>query len=223
MNLGTLKTHVINRVGNDSISNVLTEFVNQVQNDISERHPFSWRETLPTTVTTIPNQAYLNTSSYLPDFGDPLDAVELSTPRKLVYSRQWDLNLLDPDYVKASPTRLGVPTNYYVDSASQRIYFYPVPDGAYQVSVRYLKSPPEISNNSASLFIPSQYHHVVASGVESLAWQLDEDLNSANAANQRYEAGIQRMIDKDNSTSDYQPIMTSNQAFVDYSDPFQEF
>jgi hypothetical protein len=56
-----------------------------------------------------------------------------------------------------------------------------------------------------------------------LAWQLDEDLNSANAANQRYEAGIQRMIDKDNSTSDYQPIMTSNQAFVDYSDPFQEF
>jgi hypothetical protein len=223
MNLGQLKTHVINRVGNDAIGNVLTEFVNQVQNDMTERYPFSWRETLPVAVTTIPNQAYINISAYLQNFGDPLDAVELSSPRKLIYSKQWDINLLDPDYVKAVPTRLGVPTNYNVDSANNRMYFYPVPNGAYQVSVRYLKSAPEISNNSASLFIPSQFHHVVASGVESFAWQLDEDLQSANAANSRYEAGIQRMIEKDNSTSDNQPIMTSDQGFVDYSSPYQEF
>lgn len=223
MNLGTLKTHVINRVGNDAIGNVLTEFVNQVQNDICERHPFSWRETLPVTVTTIPNQAYINISAYLPNFGDPLDAVELSSPRKLTYTKQWDINLLDPSYVASNPSRPGVPTNYNVDSSNNRMYFYPVPNGAYQVSVRYLKSAPEIFNNSASLFIPSQFHHVVASGVESFAWQLDEDLKSAQAANSRYEAGIQRMIEKDNSTSDYQPIMTSDQGFIDYSSPYQEF
>jgi len=222
MNLGTLKTHVVNRIGNDAISNVLTEFVNQVQYDICERHPFSWRMSLPVSLTTIPNQGYLNPSAYLPCFAEPLDALELSTPRKLIYQPVWDINLCDPEWSKSPSSRKGVPTHYNVDITNERLWLYPIPDGAYSLSVRYLKYPPEISNNSASLFIPSQYHHVVAAGVESLAWQLDEDLQSANAANQRYEAGIQRMIEKENSTSDYQPIMTSRVKFIDYSDPFLE-
>jgi hypothetical protein len=220
VNLGTLKTHIINRTGNDAISSVLTEYVNQVIYDISERHPFNWRMSLPVSLTTIPNQAYLNPSAYLPNFGDPLDALELSTPRKLVYKPIWDINLGDPYWQNAG--RKGVPTHYNVDIENQRLWLYPIPDGVYTLSVRYLKLPSEVSNASSSLFIPAQYHHVVASGVESLVWQLDEDLQSASAANQRYEAGIQRMIDKDNMTSDFQPIMTSTSGIVDYSDPFLE-
>lgn len=222
MNLGQLKTHIINRVGNDAISNVLTEFINQVQNDICGRHPFGWRKSLPISLTTIADQAYLNPSAYLPNYGEPLDALELNTPRKLIYQPVWDINLCDPEWAKSSSARKGVPTHYNIDWANERLWLYPIPNSAYSLSVRYLKFAPEISNNSASLFIPSQFHYVVAAGVESLAWQLDEDLKSANAANQRYESGIQRMIELDNGISDYQPIMTSRPQFVDYSDPFLE-
>lgn len=222
MNLGTLKTHVSNRVGNDAISNILTEFVNQVQYDICTRYPFSWRTALPVSLTTIANQKYLNPSAYLTNFADPLDAVELQTPQKLIYVPIWNIDLFDPDYRKTTPTKSGVPTHYNIDWPNERLWLYPTPDAAYDLRVRYLKYPPEISNTSSALFIPAQFHYIVAAGVESLAWQMDEDLNSARAANDRYETGIARMIELEQQIPDYQPIMNSPSQEIDYSDPFLE-
>jgi hypothetical protein len=72
------------------------------------------------------------------------------------------------------------------------------------------------------LFIPAQWHYVVASGVESLVWQMDEDLNSANASNQRYESGIARMIETEQQMPDFQPIFEGPGQIIDYSDPFLE-
>jgi hypothetical protein len=223
LNLGQLKTHVTNRTGNDAISNVLTEFVIQIQNDMCSRHLFSWRKSLPISLTAIANQNYLNPSAYFPNFGDPLDGYELSTPQKLIYIDNWDIGLLDPDYFKATPSRTGRPTHYSVDWENQRLWLYPTPNAATSLRFRYYKNPGEVSNTSASLFIPSKYHFVLAAGVESLVWQLDEDLNSAKAANDRYEAGILRMIDEENNLPDKQSSFTPPQEFVDYSDPFLEF
>ncbi|RPJ14072.1 MAG: hypothetical protein EHM30_10755 [Desulfobacteraceae bacterium] len=222
MNLGTLKTHVINRTGNDAIDSVLTQFVNQVEYDICSRYPFSWRLSLPVSLTCIPNQAYLNPSAYLPNFGDPWDAIDAQTPRKMLFIPVWDINRADPEWSKTSSTRTGVPTHYNIDWPNQRLWLYPIPDQAYPICVRYLKNPPEISNTSSSLFVPSQFHHVVAAGVESLAWQLDEDLQSSQAANTRYENGISRMIELEQQKPDYQPIFQTMENVVDYSDPFLE-
>jgi hypothetical protein len=176
---------------------------------------------LPVKLNTIPNQAYLNPSAYLTDFGEPGEALELQTPRKLIYLPLWDINMCDPNYAKGLYP--GTPTHYNVDITNQRMWLYPIPNGAIPLVVRYLKNPPEITATSASLFIPSQYHHVVVSGVESLVWQLDEDLQSSQAANTRFENGIQRMIEQDNSGSDYHATISSRAKFIDYSDPFQEF
>lgn len=222
MNLGTLKTHISNRVGNDAASSLFTEYVNQIQYDICSRYPFSWRLSLPVSLTTIPNQNYLNPSAYLTNYGDPWDAVQYSTPQKLQYIPIWDINLADPEWSKTGTTRKGVPSHYNVDWANQRLWLYPCPDAAYSIGVRYLKYAPEVSNTSSSLFIPSQYHHIVAAGVESLAWQMDEDLQSANAANTRYEAGIARMIEQEQQIPDQQSIMQTWGRPIDYSDPFQE-
>jgi len=223
LNLGTLKTHVANRTGNDAISSVLTEFANQVMYDMASRYPFSWRYSLPITVNTIANQNYINPSAYFPNFGDPLDAVEMSTPRKLIYLPTWDINLLDPAWNGSDQgIRRGVPTHYNFDFENSRLYFYPMPDRAVECKFRYLKLPSEISNTSSTLFIPARYHYVVAAGMESLVWQMDEDLNSARAANERYEAGIARMIEEQQNLPDYQPIFKSQEHFVDFSDPFLE-
>jgi len=227
MDLGTLKTHVANRTGNDSIDAVQTEFVNQIQYDICSRYPFSWRLSLPTQVTTIANQAHINPSAYLTDFSQPLDAVELKTPRKLIYIQNWDIHLIDPDYLKSSPTRKGIPTHYNIHwdttDASKRLFFYPIPESAINVKLRWVKNPPEISNTSSSLFIPAKYHYVVAAGVESMVWQLDEDLRSSQMALSRYEKGIEQMIHEEQQIPDYQPHFESQETFVDYSDPFLEF
>ena len=223
MNLGVLKTHVANRVGNDAISAVLTEMVNQIQYDMCQRYHFSWRISLPVSLTTIANQNYLNPSAYLTNFGDPWDAVELTTPKKLFYLPVWNVNLLDADYAKTTPTRVGVPTHYSVDFANSRLWLYPTPNAAYSLRIRYLKDPPEISNTSSTLFIPSKYHYVVAAGVESLAWSMDTEQDNAKIANERYEAGIAKMIDEENNLPDYQPTFASPMQVVDYSDPFLEF
>lgn len=227
MNLGQLKTHVANRTGNDSIDSVLTEFVNQVQYDFCSRFPFSWRKSLPVSINSVANQNYLNPSAYLPGFGDPIDAFELSTPQKLIYLPEWNIGVVDPDWFKTSPTNKGRPTHYSIqwndqDQSLSRLWLYPTPDSAYQLRFRYLRNPPEISNTSSSLFIPAKYHYGVAAGVESLVWQMDEDLKSSSAANQRYEAVIARAIDEENNLPDYQPHFEAPSIFVDYSDPFLE-
>lgn len=223
MDLGTLKTHVINRTGNDAISSVLTEFVNQIQYDICSRFPFSWRTSLPVSLTSIANQNYLNPSAYFPNFGEPKDGYELSTPQKLQYIPLWDIGMVDADYFKDSPdNKANVPTHYNIDFTNSRLWLYPTPSRAVNLKFRYYKNPPEISNSSSSLFIPAKYHFVVVAGVESLVWQLDEDLQSANAANVRYESGIQRMIDEENNISDQEGIFKSPSSLIDYSDPFAE-
>lgn len=222
MNLGTLKTHVTNRTGNDAIDSVLTEFVIQIQHDICSRHTFSWRKSLPISLTAITNQNYLNPSAYLTNFGDPFEAYELNTPQKLIYIDPWDIGTVDPDYFKTTPGRTGRPTHYSVDWDNQRLWLYPTPNEATPLRIRYYKGPGDIASSSASLFIPSKFHFVVAAGVESLVWQLDEDLNSAKAANDRYEAGIARMIDQDNNLPDNQAGFTPPQTFYDYSDPLRE-
>lgn len=222
MNLGTLKTHVANRTGNDAVSNVLTEFTNQVIYDISTRYPFRWRMSLPVSVNCVANQNYINPSAYFPNFGDPYDAVQLSTPQKLLYMPIWNVNLLDPDWSQTNPTRKQVPTHYCMDFDNNRLWLYPTPDQNYPLKFRYLKNPSEISNASSTLFVPSKYHFVVVSGVESLVWQMDEDLNSARAASERFEAGISRMIEEEQNLPDFQPTFESQQKFVDFSDPFLE-
>ncbi len=223
MNLGTLKTHVSNRVGNDAISAVLTEFCNQIQYDMASRYHWSWRMSLPVTVNTIPNQNYLNTSAYFPNLGDPWDAVNRTTPAKMAYTPNWNINFNDPTWILSSAYRQGSPTNYSFDIANQRLWLYPVPDKAYSLQFQYLQNPSEISNTSSTLFIPSKYHYIVAAGMESLAWQMDEDLQSAAAANQRYEAGIARAIEEEQQLPDAQPIFqTLNGGYVDYSNPFSD-
>lgn len=222
MNLGTLKTHIINRTGNDAISSVITEYVNQIQYDICSRYPFRFRYSLPVSLTTIPNQNYLNPSAYLTDFNEPLDAMELTTPQKLIYADLWNVTRTDADWYKTTPTKKYLPTHYNIDWQNQRLWLYPTPDAAYPLKIRYLKGPSEISNASASLFIPSRWHQVVADGVESYIWQLDEDLRSSSAAAQRYEAGIVRMIEAEQQMPDNQPIFEGPSAFIDYSDPFLE-
>ena len=221
MNLGTLKTHVVNRTGNDSISNILTEFVNQIQYDICSRFPFSWRQSLPVSLTTIANQNYINPSAYLTNFESPMDCYELSTPKKLIHIPLWDIGLVDPDYFKNAPSNKRIPTHYNVDFDNSRLWLYPTPNSAISLKIRYYKSPPEISNASSTLFIPSKYHHIVVAGVESLVWQMDEDLRSAQAANTRYEQGIERMIGEDQDKSDEQPTFTPGIVNApDPSDPF---
>jgi hypothetical protein len=222
VNLGTLKTHIANRTGNDAISSILTELVNQVSYDIAMRYPFRWRYSLPVTVNTIANQNYINPSAYFPNWSEPLEAYELQTPRKLLWIDSWDQGLYDPDSMLATPTNKRVPTHYNMDFDNNRLWFYPVPDRAYSVKFRYLKGPSEVSNASSTLFIPSRYHYVLADGVESRVWQLDEDLSSAKAANERYEAGIARMIDQEQQLPDNQPIMQSQGRIIDFSDPFLE-
>lgn len=224
MNLAALKTHIANRTGNDAIDSVLNEFIKQVEYDFCTRYPFSWRLSLPVSVTTIANQSYINPSAYFTDFAEPWYGVELSTPKKLIYLPNWDVHRLQPDVLKSSGQTQGVPSHYSIDWTNQRLWFYPTPNSAVDCKFVYLKQPPEWINSSAhsSLFIPQQHHQVLAAGVESLVWQMDEDLQSAQAANSRYETGISNAIEREQQLPDYQPLMTPASEFIDYSDPFLE-
>jgi hypothetical protein len=224
LNLTQLKTNVANRTGNDAIDNVLNEFVKQIEYDFSSRYPFSWRISLPVLVSTVTDLNYLNTSAYFPDYSDSWDAFELSTPQKLIYLPNWDINRLQPDQLRATGQRKGVPTHYNFDEANGRLWYYPYSDVPYSLSIRYLLASPEWVNASAhiNLFVPKRHHHTIAAGVESLVWQLDEDLQSAQAANSRYETGIANAIEQEQQRSDFQPIMSPPSEFIDYSDPFLE-
>lgn len=219
MNLGTLKTHLANAVGNDAVSAHIGRLANQVQYDILSRYPFSFRESLPVQITCTPNQNYVDPST-LTNFGEPLDAIELTTPKKLAYVPNWNVFLADPNYAKDPTSVKGVPKIYSIDWPNQRLWLYPTPNAAHIISVRYLKLFTEVSADSDTFLIPAQWHHVLCDGIESRLWQMDEDLKSAQAANQRYEAGIAQMIEREQQAPEQQPIITAGERIVDYSDPF---
>lgn len=95
------------------------------------------------------------------------------------------------------------------------ITLFPAPDTAITNGLKFYfnKRPADITTNSQLLSVADHYYNTLISFVLEQAYLLDENVQMAGAAAQKFEAGIQQMKERTSTQSDYYPVIGSIEEY----------
>jgi len=197
-NIGKVQT----KLTDTNLRAIILNWANRVREDISARSPhWIWLEDTDT-ITTVADQAeYDLPSEYDVSKRSVVSLYQYETPAKLKYINARTLDLIEP---KIS-NRSGNPTAYSV--FADKLILYPVPDDAYTVYLRFIKTVSALLDSTADkVDIPDKYKKVVIDGVLINAYQMFPEWGNAATQVQIYEAGIIRMLQENREVVDDENI-----------------
>ena len=141
------------------------------------------------------------------------DARQTYTPMKLNKMGIFTLDSYQPDI-----QTVGAPTAYYQfryspDTAATaatiyQVSFFPSPDAIYNIEFRYLTELADLSADTDIAKLPVPYQQLMVDGAEWLGSKFMNDKNEPNLK-KAYEYNLQVLIDKENASGDYMPVLAS--------------
>lgn len=177
---------------------MILDWLNRTIRNIAARHEqWTWLET-SATFTTVANQLTYDLPSDCDLSGRKIITLrQLETPQKLIYVNQQRM-----DEIEADPTdTTGNPELYTIFGAYIRLW--PTPDAVYTIYERYIKTITAYTDAADSTSdIPAKYEDVIVSGVLAHAYKIFKNAGDANAERLLFEAGVERMIQDNNSELD---------------------
>jgi hypothetical protein len=89
------------------------------------------------------------------------------------------------------------------------VTLYPIPDTSITNGLKFYfnKRPADITTNSQVLSVPDHYYNTLIAFVLEQAYLLDENVQLAGAAAQKFEQGITQMKERTQTQSDYYPVI----------------
>lgn len=89
-------------------------------------------------------------------------------------------------YTESVPTSTGFPVAVTVRERDQALWFYPVPDAAYTVHLRFTVKPTALTVDGSTPDMPSNFHDILVWGaVERWAYHQEAQSKAVYAASQR--------------------------------------
>lgn len=141
------------------------------------------------------------------------DVRQTNTPLKLTCLGLYALDLYQPDInTTSNPTAyflFGVDPSLAVSAVKQtQMGFFPCPDAVYNMQIRYLQEMTDLSATTDITIIPPQSVGVLLDGME---WLGNKFLNDPgeDACKEKYEYGLQKMLESANANGDQFPILQS--------------
>jgi hypothetical protein len=122
------------------------------------------------------------------DLQDVLYVMDTTNHVRLESSDLRDLIDRDVD----ATTTTGNPNSYYFDGSALTVY--PASSGA-SLSVRYIKTPAELVNDTDEPIFPSRFHYLIVEGAMKYAYRDSDNYEAAEAVRATFESGLARMKD----------------------------
>lgn len=111
----------------------------------------------------------------------------------------WALTVPEFDDLPSSSS--GRPTNYVIDRPD--IKFYPTPDAAYSLQLRYYQTPTEMTADDDEPEIPEDYQHVLVSYALARCYRRENDYRAADYHLDEYKTELgELMADLQDDTQD---------------------
>jgi len=198
MDYATIYSAITSRVNDagNATTNIAKASVNDAQRDVCSRYPFSWLLTTGTLTTTL-GVAYSTISTAgITDYWKVWTAREAVTPRML---KRISMDKWEEFQVISSSSQ--IPT-HYSDEYDDRIYWYPTPDAAYPIYLRYFKQVADMAADATISIIPARWHEVLVLGGWYRTLQYLKEYGEAQAIKNEYEEKIIQMIDDDEDKID---------------------
>ena len=101
----------------------------------------------------------------------------------------------------------GAPEFWYERGGIVTLYPIPDTDIANGLKFYFNKRPADITTNSQLLSVPDHYYNTLVAFVMEQAYLLDENVQLAGAAAQKFEQGINQMKERTATQSDFYPII----------------
>lgn len=194
MNLAQLRTAVQARgYGTDTVTHQ-NQLINSVYRRVSAMHQWPWLEVTKSFIATAGTTTYTFTSLTVTDFQhaqslrvyDPVTGEQVGSQ---TYLRPQDFYEKQADTLTAS----GTPEVWTVDEANAQIVLWPIPDLAYSIKFKYVKRPPELSGDSDTPLMDSEYHDILVWGaVKDLAFR-ERDYQSQSIATGEFMMALKEM------------------------------
>lgn len=149
------------------------------------------------------------------------DVRQTNTPAKLINLGLYNLDQYQPDINTTSN-----PTGYFlfgedplvaVSSAKQTLIgFFPCPDAKYNIQIRYLLNPTDLSSDTDIPIVPVANTDTVLAGME---WLGNKFLNdpAEGQLKSMYEGSLQKMIETDSAFGDRMPVLQGSDSQSDAS------
>ena len=182
-------------------ANIL-DFINAAIQDCEAQKEWPWREAIETISVTNGD----NTYDPAADWKTTL-SLTLEDPPAVLQRRTWKwTRRLAWGSLKGTPV-------YYTDHAGV-LYLYPVPDAAYTMHHRYLKTVSALASTSASVVSPDWFDQVIVTKASSYVAQKLRDSELYQMLETQYKQQIKGFADDVSRT--YEPVTVNTRRDWEY-------
>lgn len=165
------------------------DFLNAAYREIHSQSRWPFLETVNSAQSTVVGQ-----QTYVPPMTDwrNIDAIRISQP---AISNYVPIEYKDPqelmDMAWVNPTETATP-RYWTMYASE-IWFFPTPDGVYNITYYYIKEPADLVLGTDIPALPVPYHDVIVSGAICRIAFRERDWIALELWTQKYADGLTKM------------------------------
>lgn len=199
----------------DESTTLILSAINDAQDEMCNRHPWTFLEATVTNVGTIVASWSLTTATNFPTdvrsllvvYNSTLDQTLKGVETKTVY---------DQYFADISNTAQGAPQWFYNIGTDYRLY--PTPDAVYTFSLVYLKTPAVIDDVADTLTVPSRYHRIVMTGALAYLYFMRDDDGKGKLFEDRFDKKIIEAINDDGMRQYSNPRVVNMMSSSEYLD-----
>lgn len=192
MNLGQMRQSIQDLGYTTDTESEQNGFLNAAYREIHSRMRWPFLESIDTSLTTVSG-----TSSYNFPMANwrNIDAVRIAQPAQQNYvmidykSPQELFDMLQVDQVQTATPR------YWTKYANQ-LWFYPIPDGPYNVTIYYIQEPADMAADSDVPLVPIAYHDAIVAGAVFRMATRERDFINMEIWQTKYEQLVTRLIEE---------------------------
>lgn len=179
------------RLKDSSIStSVLLQLLNDTNREVCNRYMLDFMQS-STTFNTVASTASYALSTIAADL-QQLTSLRITSPDN---NERWlqPMTAEDFDRFIADPTSEseGAPEKYYL--WNDTVYLYPIPDDAYTIAVRYIKTPTTVESGDQP-DIPEEYQEILTLGTLYRAMQINDNFDQALVIKNQFDTQVIDMI-----------------------------
>lgn len=193
--LGGITTRVQQRVRDTGFSSSeIHSYINDAQRDIFNEYRLPFMETTQNYTLTSGVSDITDGNGLPTNFVQAID-IFLTTSGKESRLEYKDIREIDQDYTDPDDTTRhtsSVPKYYYY--YAETIKVFPVPDDAYTLTLRYFKSPTELSSNDDVPEIPSEFEEILVMGAAYRVMQVKDQYDIAAIMQNKYDELLQKLV-----------------------------
>jgi hypothetical protein len=188
-----------------TLRTVALSWANRVIKDISGRKTWTFLEVTSTFPTIASTMTYDLPADCDLSGRKVISLRQKESPQKLFYISQRFLDEVEPE----PDTVTGNPLYYTI--FAQQIRLYPVPNDAYTMYMRYIKTITALTDSALSTTeIPAKFDEVVLDGMKVHAFRMFPKWGDSNTAKALFEQGILKMISDDDAEIDASNVSGSH-------------